>query len=332
MFSWSRRGLLSAFFSLSVLAIGATGVFARPITSVVAFGDSLSDNGNASALAAGFGQTFPVAPYTPGRLSNGPVWVEGFATSLGVPLVDRAFAGAYTDTRNVVPIPGAKGIGTQVSEYVAANPAVSAGNLYVVFGGANDIFQRLAGNSTTTSEQSAQNIANHISALIGVGGKQFLVPNLPNLGATPGVAQNGAIAVATANSLTAQFNATLSSLLNTISLANPTVSIKTLDNNALFNNLVATPAAFGLTNVTNNYLQSNGQSQGVAPTVSAAGVSAGSPNGFLFWDEVHPTAQGHSFIRQAALAAVVPEGNTAGLLAAGGAVLGAFVVRRRKAK
>ena len=326
MLTLSRRGFLSACLSLVALVAFVSVASARPITGVVAFGDSLSDTGNASALAALLGQTFPQAPYAPGRLSNGALWVEQLGSSLGVPVDSKAFAGAYTDTRNVggafVP-----GIATQVGGYLSANPAVNPNNLYTVFGGANDIFQLLAGNSATLPDESAQNIANRVSALIGAGATELLVPNLPNLGAVPGVVAGGNVAITAATGSTLLFNSTLAALLNNISLANPTVNIRQVDIFTTFTGLA--PGVGGLTNTTQNYITSVGGTQGVNPTISAAGLAAGSPTGFLFWDEVHPTTLGHSFIAQSALATVVPEPGTFALLAVGASLLCGVVVRRR---
>src|SRR5689334_18901018 len=64
---------------------------ASPITSVVVYGDSLSDNGNLFAAVG-----FPPPPYFHGRFSDGPVAVEQLAASLGVPLFDFAVGGATT--------------------------------------------------------------------------------------------------------------------------------------------------------------------------------------------------------------------------------------------
>jgi hypothetical protein len=62
---------------------------------VVAYGDSLSDNGNIYAVSG-----FPPPPYYNGRLSNGPVAVENLAAQLGATLVDFAWGGATTGLGN----------------------------------------------------------------------------------------------------------------------------------------------------------------------------------------------------------------------------------------
>ena len=54
----------------------ATVTSAQAYTQIVAFGDSLSDNGNLHDLMAKFNVDTPAAPYFEGRFSNGPVAVE----------------------------------------------------------------------------------------------------------------------------------------------------------------------------------------------------------------------------------------------------------------
>ena len=67
---------------------------ASPISALIVYGDSLSDNGNLFAAVG-----FLPAPYASGRFSNGPVAVEYLATMFGVPLVNFAYGGATTGIR-----------------------------------------------------------------------------------------------------------------------------------------------------------------------------------------------------------------------------------------
>jgi len=113
-------GVLPAF-SLVTVALACLPAAASPYTSMVVFGDSLSDSGNDAILLGGSktqtitGNTYiPGAPYaTPtssGTFSNGPVWASDAASALGVPLkpslaggTNFAFGGATTGGPGPIP-------------------------------------------------------------------------------------------------------------------------------------------------------------------------------------------------------------------------------------
>src|SRR5436305_11201856 len=82
---------------------------ADSLSSIVVYGDSLSDNGN---LFAATGQ--PGSPYFSGRRSNGPVVVEYVAAALGVPLIDYAWIGATTGVGNYADTGSTTSFGTSM--------------------------------------------------------------------------------------------------------------------------------------------------------------------------------------------------------------------------
>jgi phospholipase/lecithinase/hemolysin len=65
----------------------------------------------------------------------------------------------------------------------------------------------------------------------------------------------------------------------------PEIEITTLDAFQLLNGIVATPAAFGLTNVEDACLQPG------VPPFRCQGVDE-----YLFWDGIHPTATAHGIV------------------------------------
>src|SRR5687768_7643325 len=73
-----------------------SAAYSAPFTAVVAYGDSLSDNGNLFAVA---GQPGPPA-YVAGRASNGPLAAELLSANFGIPFVNLAWAGATTGIGN----------------------------------------------------------------------------------------------------------------------------------------------------------------------------------------------------------------------------------------
>jgi len=70
----------------------------RPVSRVVVFGDSLSDDGNLKRRL----RVFPASPYWLGRFSNGPNWVDHFAHA-GLAMRDDAFGGALATSHPDVP-------------------------------------------------------------------------------------------------------------------------------------------------------------------------------------------------------------------------------------
>ena len=188
-----------------VLAALALTPLSSWASQIIAFGDSLSDTGNAYAATGG---QVPPAPYYAGRFSNGPLWVEQLAPKLSAPLptpssqggTNYAYAGAATGPTPlgtqlgtpagfspfVTPsgqfIANVPSLPSQVATYIASlkGGMPTAGTLATVWAGANDFF-----DGQTNPTVPAQNIAKAISALMGAGVKNFLVPNLPDLSKTP---------------------------------------------------------------------------------------------------------------------------------------------------
>jgi len=100
-----KRAAISAVLAIAAILGSGTAAQASPYDKLV--GDSLSDNGNlyrATQLILPFGLAVPGPPYYNGRLSNGPVYNEYLAQSLGTSIgpamtggSNYAFAAAATD-------------------------------------------------------------------------------------------------------------------------------------------------------------------------------------------------------------------------------------------
>lgn len=253
---------------------------APQFSNIFVFGDSLSDQGQLFDLTGG---AFPPQPpYFQGRFSNGPVWIEGAAPRLGLSTSlenNFAFGGATSGTDNYndallgADLPGVtdelngflQGLGGQ-----AADPEA----LYVVWAGSNDFFLDLSDPSAVITD-AVTNIANIVGTLEAFGAQHVLVMNLPDLGQTPYGISSGLAPQLTY--LTQTFNSALSGTLDLLGL-----DATQIDVFSRFQQIVADPAAFGLTNVT-------------VAAFDGAGVVA-DPATSLFWDSVHPTAAGHALI------------------------------------
>jgi len=327
--------MLKKILALAALVVLVPVVaFASPITTLVVIGDSLSDQGNAFIATGG---AFPPAPYNQ-RASNGPVAVEILAARLGIPLAPAmaggtnyaflgsatgpvTFPGTSTTTDNLSaviysqPALANTGLTNQVLMYLGAGPVADPdGTLFVVWGGANDLFIDPSG---ATAANAVTNLANGIGALYGAGARRFLVPNMPDLSLTPYGLSLSPVQQAGLQALSGGFNAGLSSALFGLSLL-PGIEITPFDTFALLTMISADPAAFGLATASTPCL-----------TGSPAGVvnACADPDNYFFWDTVHPTAAAHRIVGNALAEAVgVPEPAAVMLLALGLAV----AARRRR--
>ena len=301
------RRLLVILIGLLTLVVRPTCVSAGTISDLVVFGDSLCDVGNVYQAS---GNTLPASPpYWQGRYSNGPVWLNRFSELRGVPEPTRSLAGgtnyAYggAETGFGLSWESTPNIGEQVGTYLSAGTPSNT-TLVILWGGANDIFAALTAgeNASAAATSAVANLGQHIETLAGGGATQFLVPNLPPLGSTPMGNELSAFERLVVNLISEQFNTGLSAELDRLRSSLP-VTIEGTDTHGMFLDAIANPSAYGLTNVVDRAM--------TAP--QGTDVS-----GYLFWDDVHPTAYGHRILADSM---VVPEPGPITLLLSAGLVL-----------
>jgi phospholipase/lecithinase/hemolysin len=309
---------------------------ASSIDAIYAFGDSLSDVGNAYIATGG---AEPGAPYVNGQFSNGNVWVQDLASDLGLaPLTpslaggtDYAVGSAQTGNTLYNVAGPADLLSAQVPAFEAANPGGANPNgLYTIWIGSNDLaaipIGATAAEIGTDLADIAGNIDTAINDLASVGAKNFLVVTVPNLGDTPEALAEGPGIVADLAELSASFDSTLVygsgpvPSLSTLA-AGDSVHISVLDTYALTNAIVANPAAYGFTNVTDPCLTGAVNYNG--------GTVCATPSQYLYWDAEHPTAAANVLVADAALGVVTPEPVLTLLIAVG--LFGMFLVRWARA-
>ena len=292
----------------------------RDYTSIVVFGDSLSDTGNVAHLTqAKYGVQVPGpdADYTAGRFTDGAdtlppaekyfgVWVEQLAASFpSKPAVIDSLDGgtnyAYgfattgdgtgvftfgpSDSLSV----NVDNVGQQITDYLATHPKISDKTLFVVWGGAIDVLYATSSDDVITA---GINQTLNIQSLIDAGATQFLIPNLPPLGLVPRLNGSAATSVpATAASVL--YDDVLGSGVALLREADRgrRVELDQFDVFALFNRVVASPSTYSLVNVTDS-------SQGIAVD----------PDTYLFWDDLHPTTRGHNILAHKAARILAREG------------------------
>ncbi|MCA0242717.1 MAG: SGNH/GDSL hydrolase family protein [Proteobacteria bacterium] len=304
-------------WSLALLALASMPAQAAYYSALVAFGDSLSDNG-ASLLAKTLD---PQGGPTP-RASDGAVVVEYVAQALGITLKDYAVGGARSDSGNSDFSTGPlaqSGVQVQIEQFrldVANNADPLA--LYFVSGGSNDVLDAIL--SQDLSDPAVLdafvgglvgNLAKAVQDLYSMGARSFVLPLLPNMGLTPeaagmGLANDLSELSWGINSVLADGYAQLAAML-------PDAELLIYDGYATQTAILADPAAYGLVNGTDACKDS-----------PAADCST-----YFFWDALHPTTAASNLLAGDILAALpAPEPATLAL-AAGGLLL--VMVRRRRA-
>jgi phospholipase/lecithinase/hemolysin len=296
-----------SFVSADVAAAAASAVPVAPTTAapgapysaMYAFGDSLTDTGNVSLATLGMVPVSP--PYADRSFTNGPVWAQDLAQSLGLPALkpslaggtDFAYGGAETGqtpahTLNATDLP------SQYSQFLTQVPSPQAGALYAVWIGSNDVLD-IANNSSLMPDQqqadvgaAVSNEMSVINGLVSHGAQNLLVLNVPDIGKTPYEMARGPAVAQSASSLATLYDTDLAAALQ----PSGALKVDLVDTFSVLNQVNANPGNFGFTNVTDPVWNGN-LTDSNSGTLAATGAAQ---NQFLFFDSLHPTAQAHSLL------------------------------------
>jgi outer membrane lipase/esterase len=297
--------------SALALALGGTSaVQAQSFSDVIVFGDSLSDAGNIAVIQhLPAGNSFTTNP--------DPVYAEIVAAYFGDTLTnslsggtDYAYGGACARPNGggftCINSPGSFSLPTQINTYLAANGGHADPNaLYMMWGGANDIFTA-AGNPATAQLNTgiaAGTMVNLISTVQNAGARTIVVFNLPDLGLTPD--NVGTANQAGASGLAFAFNSTFNS-----SLANLGDGIVPINVFGLINEIVGSPSLYGFSDVTHKACGTGSTSVACGPVGSPLPFhyAAGTNQSFLFADSVHPTGAAHAILANVVIATLSAPG------------------------
>jgi phospholipase/lecithinase/hemolysin len=303
------------------------------------FGDSLSDAGNvwdASKADPGLIPDPIVPPYYEGRMSNGPNWADYVAQDLGLgPLsasriggTNYAWAGATTgpgttNRRSLLhtgQYQTVDNVGTQIGSFVSDHGSFAPDDLVLYWSGANDMLYYALGGvpvSDAIAHLASLTMANLIE-LEALGASRIVLPNQIDAADSP--IWSGAYGLPAAlqpylTALTIGFNAELPGLIASLEgTAGFDADIIAVDVYTLAEEVIADPAAYGFSDVTNPAF----------PTAIAAADE------YLFWDPIHPTTATHRLLADAVTAQLVPEPSMLLLLATG--LVAAGVPARRRSR
>jgi phospholipase/lecithinase/hemolysin len=296
--SFISADVAAATASLAPVA-PTTAAPGAPYSAMYAFGDSLTDTGNVSLATLGM---VPASPYADRSFSNGPVWAQDLAQSLGLPALkpslaggtDFAYGGAETGQTPVHTL-NATDLTSQYSQFLTQVPNPQAGALYTVWSGSNDVLDIANDSSLTADQQQAdvgaavQNEMSVINGLVSHGAQNLLVLNVPDIGKTPYETARGPTVAASATSLASLYNSDLAAALQPLE-ASGALKVDLVDTFTALNQVRADPGAFGFTNVTDPVWTGN-LTDSNSGTLRATGAAQ---NQFLYFDSLHPTAAAHA--------------------------------------
>ena len=297
------------------------------IDRVVVFGSSLSDSGNTfvwlsepANQACGTRLNVPPydaldddltpdGPYAKGghHVTNGATWVEDLARHLalagntrpalrhgGGKASNYALFGARTLAYNC-----RFNLPDQVEAYRADFPQTSAQTLVAIEIGSNDVRDALVvaargENPTPLLQQALGSLAYQVGLLQAHGARKFLFVNVPDVGKTPAVRAldvrfPGFAGLATG--LSQAYNQGLDGVVQSVNGGG--AQARLLDVFTLVNQVIADSAAYGMTNTT---------SACVTPNVPP--YKCRKPDGYVFWDGIHPTQAMHAIVAQQAIVVV----------------------------
>jgi outer membrane lipase/esterase len=242
----------------------STSAADEPYNRMVVFGDSLADGGYYLTLD-------PRLARDAGSFTTNPdpVSPEVLAARLGLALTpvygqggtNYAVGGARVTLANALSIP----VATQISNFLAAGGTFGPRDLVYIQGGGNDYFAYQAAGSVDPAilTTAATQLAAQVSRLQTAGASRII---------TPAVQTGGAAGLQL-------FNRTYGS-----ALAAANVNALYFDTDRLFNELIASPATYGYTNVT-------GVACTVPSSLACTRATLASPNAnetYILADSVHP--------------------------------------------
>ena len=140
------------------------------VSNLLAFGDSLSDMGNAKDSILNVPD---VPPYWQGRFSNGPVWLEYVSEAYGLTTTvgslseqgdNRAFGGAQTGQGfSYLLLPN---VGTQIGNYLAnVQTAIPSNDIIALWAGGNDFLYGTANSDTIVANMESHLRQLHLSLI-----------------------------------------------------------------------------------------------------------------------------------------------------------------------
>jgi phospholipase/lecithinase/hemolysin len=312
-------GILSAFF------ITQPALAAAPFTEIIAFGDSLTDVGNVAGLTVPGVSPVIFGYYQETHFSDNIIWVETLANYWGLPARtpgrtsttlppnptgntwawggSEAAAGTVQPQGVIEPIPN---LLAEINEYILSN-TLNPNSLYTIWSGADNLL--VGGNfGPIAAKKAVKAVKAAMQRLDLAGARHILVFNMPQLGDTPSAQAGGDISIFLADLYTHFYNKDLRRTLKKLA------KNKHFHANIYFVDIfseilkVVTIVNRGGTYVPSFFVPgppvaiNNVKDEGLTFFQNTGYF----PPNYLFWDDVHPTTQGHQVVAGLVLKSLKP--------------------------
>ncbi len=303
-------------------------------SSVLVFGDSLVDSGNARLASLAMGLADPAPPaagYFQGRFTNGYNFADYIAQGVtGQPATAFLAGGANFAvggaTAAFSPTETRPSFLSQLGIFGGTMQPIASDALVIVTFGGNDVRAQIGNPGMVDFSATVAAFTSGLGQLVGAGARYIVVTGLPDIGRLPGALAAGFIDP-TIPLLASQRSRFLNHEFATISAGVEQASGADI---TFFNligfqkNAVASPAVYGLADPLNT----------TVPCQAVPGAVAAGCGGFLYFDAIHPTTQAHAAIatgiERQLLTGTVPEPSVWAMMIAGFGAIGTMVRRRTR--
>lgn len=326
MSKMSFRQMFRPLFALGIVwfLFSARCALAQPFNQIISFGDSLTDVGNVAGLTEpGFSPVIN-GYYEETHFSDNILWIETLSDYWGLPSRtpgrgdsttlppepkgntwawggSEAAKGSVQPTGVIEPIPN---LLNEVQQYLETH-IPTQNTLYAIWSGADNL---LVGGKfgPKAAKEAVQAVETAMRKLERAGARNFLIFNMPRLGDTPSAQSGGRIDIIAANLYSDSYNTALKKTLRKLredpsfaaeiyfvnAYTELVLAVDTVKNGGVYTPKFFVPGPpVVISNVTDEglvYFNSTGTF----------------PTNYLFWDDVHPTTQGHQILAGLVLKAI----------------------------
>lgn len=290
--------------------------FAQPFNEVISFGDSLTDVGNVAGLTIPGNSPVINGYYLQTHFSDNIIWIETLANYWGLPARtpgrgsstslppqrdgndwawggSEAAAGSVQPTGVTEPIPN---LLSEVVQYLETHKP-DPNTLYSIWSGADNLL--IGGKfGPKAAKKAVSAVKEAVRRLEAAGARNFIIFNMPKLGDTPSAQSGGRIDEFLADVYSHFYNKDLDKAIKKLrKKSKPDTTIYFVD---IFREFVVivdtvnsgrtyTPRFF----VPGPPVAINNVKDEALNVFNATGTF---PTNYLFWDDVHPTTQGHQVV------------------------------------